>query len=99
MAAVELSMQIDPAFAEYAPVYPTEFDVGDIKGELESLLLISTTTLPDGSKRELMKAFITKLARLGRIPADRVKALLDEADTADTAPDLSAFTGAPRPQG
>jgi hypothetical protein len=96
-AAVEVARRLDPSFAAYAPVYPIEFDVGDLKGDLENLLLISTTTLPEGSRRELMKAFISKLGRIGKVPAERLAQLLEEADAEELAPELGAFAGRGRP--
>lgn len=96
-AAVAMSKRIDPAFAVYAPIYPTAFDVGDIKGELESLLLISTAALPDGAKRELAKAFVRKLVKVGKVDKVREAELLAEADADQVPDDLAAFSAAGRP--
>lgn len=97
--AVEMSKQMDPAFKDYGPSYPKEFDVGDIKGDLESLLLISTSTLPSGAQVELQKAMIGKLGRIARIPKERVEELMDEASAEpEPSPELKAFSkGAKKP--
>ena len=96
-ASVAMSEKIDQAFKIYAPIYPTAFDVGDIKGELESLLLISTAALPDGAKRELAKAFVRKLIKVGKVDKVREAELLAEADEDQVPDELAAFSAAGRP--
>lgn len=95
-AAVALSKVMDPSFDVYAPVYPTEFDVGDIKGDLDSLLLVNSLDLPEGARREVLKVGIDKLAKLGRIPRARADELKAEADEADMSGGLNAFASSAR---
>lgn len=95
-AAVALSQVVDPSFKEYAPVYPTEFDIGDTAGNLAGLTTINSMNLPDGARRETMKAAIRDLARIGRIAPERVAELNAEADDMDlgTMGDLINFSAA-----
>jgi hypothetical protein len=82
-AAVKLSKVVDSTFQEYAPVYPTEFDIGDTAGNLNGLVTINSMTLPDGARRETAKAAIRELARIGRIAPERVTELNAEVDEMD----------------
>jgi hypothetical protein len=93
--AVAMSMRLDPRFAEYAPVYPQEFDVSDLSAEMEALLGLNSMDLPSGARREVKKAAITLLSRIGRIPRERVEELRAEADEADDSLGLNAFAAAP----
>lgn len=93
--AVAMSTVLDPRFAAYEPVYPREFDVSDLTSEMEALLGLNSMDLPGGARREVKKAAITLLARIGRIPRDRVEELRKEADEEDVTLGLSAFASNP----
>lgn len=95
--AVAMSKQLDPAFKEYLPVYPTEFNVSDITGDMEALLGLNAMDLPDGARRETHKAAIGILARVGRIPQERVDELREEADQADLSMGLDTIPDRPSP--
>lgn len=94
-ASVALSKVVDSKFAEYDPVYPTEFDIGDTAGNLSGLVTINSLNLPDGARRETVKAAIRELARIGRLSPERVAELNAEADEMDfSMSGLLDFAGA-----
>jgi hypothetical protein len=89
--AVEMSIALDPSFTAYEPSYPSEFDVSDLSAEMDALLGLNSMDLPTGTRREVKKAAIGLLARIGRIPRERVAELREEADQEDTTMGFAAF--------
>lgn len=89
--AVAMSKRLDQRFKEYEPVYPQEFDVSDLASEMEALLGLSSMDLPTGARKELKKAAVRKIAKLGKTPDDRVAELMAEVDETDDTLGLNQF--------
>ena len=58
---VELTRELDPGFPHYAPVWPTEFDVVDTKGEMEAVAILANLPDTTPSMRKLAMAIATRL--------------------------------------
>lgn len=91
--AVMMSRAMDSNFAEYKPVYPRTFDVGDVKADLESLLLIQSLPLPDVAQRAVNRVGVSLLAKVGKLPAEEADALRDAVEEAGIQ--LQSFASAP----
>lgn len=75
-----LSKALDTGFQEYSPAYPRQFQVSDAAADLQALLNLSNVDLPDGGRREVMRAFIELLDRVVDIPDDRKAAIFAEIE-------------------
>ncbi len=80
--AVELSVRWDPAFPDYTPVYPTDFDLGDVTADMASLADIAQVPMPVEMVRVILKRLFERVSRVGRADIDsaEVKAVLKAID-------------------
>lgn len=96
--AIELSKALDSTFLVYQPSYSRQFDLSDVESDMKSVMGLDALNLPPLARRELMRASVQLLAKVVSVPADRLKGILDEIDTADMTGGLSAIatTAPPR---
>ena len=88
--AIEISRKIDSSFKDYTPVYPAEFDVSDVKSQMESLMMLQNMDLPDAGAKELLKASVALQSRIVKIDPERLEEIYAEID----AQDLEALAAA-----
>jgi hypothetical protein len=63
--AVAMSVLWDADFQPWVPSYSRDFDVGDFKGEIESLLLADSMPNPDSMRRAIRRKVTDRLDRIG----------------------------------
>lgn len=80
--AVAMSKTIDSEFKEWAPVYPTEFDVRDLESDMRSLVMMGNVTLPPELSKIILRKFVDILDRMGhKLTEDERKGALEAIET------------------
>ena len=88
-AAVALSKMLDPQFKTWAPVYPKEFDDRNSSDTIKAVLEINSGTIPDVARREVARTLVVELARIGKIPNDKLQEMSAAVDEMDFSLDAS----------
>jgi hypothetical protein len=95
--AVAMSHAVDKAFKVYEPKYAEKFDVSDFKADIETLISVKGTDLPDTAARKITLALIRRCAsgiRDCTFTPEEWKAIEAEVAEMDFAPvPPTAFNG------
>ena len=76
--AVEISKAWDSSFEEWVPKYNREFDVGNFKDELSTLIMASNSNQPAGVLRMISAKIVDRLDRIGSPTDEEVLKALNE---------------------
>lgn len=88
--AIDISLQLDSGFKKYVPVYPTAFDIGDVKADFESLLTLDALGMPDEARREMMRAGVHLLGKIRKIEPANLKVIQSEIDAHEFGAEMDA---------
>ena len=80
--AVAMSALWDADFKPWVPSYSRDFDVGDFKSEIESLLLADSMPNPHSMRRAIRRKVTDRLDRIGsRLSDDERTQIMDDIDS------------------
>jgi hypothetical protein len=77
--AVAISLAWDSDFDAWEPKYSRDFDIGNFKDEVSSIVMAGNMNLPDGVSRMVVQKLVERLDRVGSpTNAEEMSALLEE---------------------